>query len=758
MPENANLSAKRAGRLEIPPARALGLLSELRDRLADSVATAYAQNLKSAKNDLLQLAQRASDPARVELYQSGHALLTNSGLGLLQRFRSVYTNDCDQAIASLNGTLADAWDSAEELALVDTNEFERELAVGRLSAKATYSCSQQLTALDRRVALLLGLKRMESDSNPFAIKRLFTAFVKAAEANWAGEQLSLILLETFEHYTAEDLPNVYRDLNQYLVDQGVLEKLPVELEDRDRELHTPERLGDAADGVGDIFVQLASGLTGPSRSGGGHRGLGAGTYDLGGSAAGGPAGLGAGGMAAGGQMGPMVFGQFIEGLTGLQRGSGHAAAKLGLTLGDFDPTSSDMLRSLGSSPLLRWLQPNDAMTIDLIAMLFDCIFSDPEVSEALRQELGKLQVPILKVALLNKSFFSDQRHPARRLMDLIATAVRGWNKEDETQLLEVIRAAVESVVEGFDHDTSVFGAQAEKLEQILRDADRRARENVSELVRRVEQRDRKIAADTVVKDQIARILAGQTLPPAVRNFVDDTWCELLTRIYVKQGEKSEAWQQALATLEDLAWSVKPKSVPAERHRLMGMLPVLLRRLPEGMAMIGRADAWDEFLKELMQLHMDAIKPRSASDAAVETVAPDRGERDAGFGRRDERGNARAGADAVIATATPKEAIPEEEEASDEFTEAARGIEVGDWVEFANIDGSSITLRASWLSRMNGLILFADRQGQNPEILTLPRLARHLRHANARILSRDPLTDRAVAKLLVGASSKADVPA
>ena len=753
MPENANPTAKRAGRLEIPPARALGLLNELRDRLADSVATAYAQNLKSAKNDLLQLAQRASDPARVELYQSGLALLTNSGLGLLQRFRSVYTNDCDQAIASLSGTLADAWDSAEELALVDTNEFERELAVGRLSAKATYSCSQQLTALDRRVALLLGLKRMESDSNPFAIKRLFTAFVKAAEANWAGEQLSLILLETFEHYTAEDLPNVYRDLNQYLVDQGVLEKLPVELEEREHELHTRERLGDAEDGVGDIFVQLASGLTGPSRSVGGHRGVGAGAYGPGGSAVGGPAGLG-----AGGQMGPMVFGQFIEGLTGLQRGSGHAAAKLGLTIGDFDPTSSDMLRSLGSSPLLRWLQPNDAMTIDLIAMLFDCIFSDPEVSEALREELGKLQVPILKVALLNKSFFSDQRHPARRLMDLIAAAVRGWSKEDEAQLLEVIRAAVESVVEGFDHDTGVFGAQAEKLEQILRDADRRARENVSELVRRVEQRDRKIAADTVVKDQITRILAGQTLPPAVRNFVDDTWRELLTRVYVKQGEKSEAWQQALATLEDLAWSVKPKSVPAERHRLMGMLPVLLRRLPEGMAMIGRADAWDEFLKDLMQLHMDAIKPRSASNTTAETVTMDRGETDASFVRPDERTGTPGASDADITTVSPNDATAEEEEASDEFTEAARGIDVGDWVEFANIDGSSITLRASWLSRVNGLILFADRQGQNPEILTLPRLARHLRHANARILSRDPLTDRAVAKLLVGASSRATVPA
>ena len=105
-------------------------------------------------------------------------------------------------------------------------------------------------------------------------------------------------------------------------------------------------------------------------------------------------------------MGPMVFGQFMEGLTGLQRGNGEAASRLGIDadVGEFDPSNSAMLRSLASSPLLRWLQPNDAMTIELVAMLFDCIFSDAEVPEGLRAELGRLQVPILKVALTNKGF------------------------------------------------------------------------------------------------------------------------------------------------------------------------------------------------------------------------------------------------------------------------------------------------------------------------------------------------------------------
>ena len=130
------------------------------------------------------------------------------------------------------------------------------------------------------------LKRLDSDSNPLAIKRVFTAFVKAAEANWAGEQLSLILLETFEHYTAEELPKVYRALNQYLVDEGVLEKLPVECEEREHELERRAHVGDLDGNVGDIFVQLVSGLSGGS---GGDR------SGAGGSTQGGFGGIGFGG-------------------------------------------------------------------------------------------------------------------------------------------------------------------------------------------------------------------------------------------------------------------------------------------------------------------------------------------------------------------------------------------------------------------------------------------------------------------------------
>ncbi|MGB5835249.1 MAG: DUF1631 family protein [Thiohalocapsa sp.] len=793
MSESADRSSSTAvleASLGVSPARALEILNELRDRLGEGAESSYAQCLKQVKYDLVRLAHRASEPGREELYSAGYDLLTHSGMGLLRRFRDIFANDCDHVIARLNGSDLDAWDGAGELSLVDSNEFERDLAVGRLSAKATYNCSQQLTALDRRVAALLNIRRMDTDSNPFAIKLVFTAFVKAAEVDLAGEQLSLILLETFEHYTADELPRVYRGLNEYLVEEGVLKELPIEIEGCEDVLERVPDLGGQDHGVEGIFGRLANGLAGGNGGGlaGDRR----------------PDGLpplpgweGSGGTMASypgadrSPTAPMAFGQLLEGLTGVQRGSGQAAADLGIDIGEFDPTTSVMLRRLAASPLLRWLQPENATTIELIARLFDCIFSDADVPEALHAELGRLQVPILKVALMNKGFFSEQRHPARRLMDVIATAAKGWRKEDEAELLDAIHKAISNVLEGFEKDTDVFSAQIQSLETILQAADHRAQEHVSSLVRRLEQRDRKAVAETVVKDQIARRLAGQTLPEVVQEFVDGVWHELLIRVYVKQGGKSEVWQRVLGILDDLIWSVQPKTTPEARKRLLAMLPVLLRRLPEGMALIGKRDAWDLFLQPLMKLHMQAIKPKPDTDARnryaeraedgradtsvqasqpepvaatgaestrtvqmSESASPD-GQRD--IDRADQAVSMAAPSQPESKGQTDREnqTVHTETEQSvrtaDPFDEIARRIEVGDWVFFGKGDDANGALRASWMSKLNGILLFTDRRGRNAEILSVEQIAELLRKDVARVLSRDPMIDRAVARLLQNAA-------
>lgn len=617
-------------------AEGLSLLKQTRDNLVNAVATAFAEKLGAAKRDMAQLAERARDPERASLYQSGHALLTNGGIGFLEDFRVAFTRSCDSMMA-LHGASGggDPWSSADgELSLMSSTDFERDLAVGRLATKATYDCSPQLTALDRRVGLLMGVRRMEGDANPFHPKRLFNAFLDALSRHGADQRLGLILLETFAHYTIRALPAIYMDMNRQLVAAGVLEKLPIEIEERPHEAASRRRVhrDPGGDAIGDVFVQLAAGLhrsqQPPSAPRTGRR-AGAPAFPGMPSMAGmypplemPPAGPGAMPFAPM-QPGPMAMGQVLQGLTGLQRGSQQAASTLGVSEEDLavaDPTSTEMLRRIGSSPLMRWLPPNDAVTVDLVTMLFDTILNDPEVPASLRPELGRLQVSILKAAMLNKGFFNDERHPARRLLDLIAHAGHGWGRADEPRLREAIHDAVEHVNQAFEDDTSVFTAQIEAIEGILRQADNDARDNVSELVEKLEREDRRVFVEASVSEQVEQRLDFDNIPTPVRDFIDAHWRSVMVAVYVEDGDQGAQWQEALTSLDDLIWSILPKPDPQDRHRLMAMLPGLLRRLSTAMARIDREPQWQRFLKRLMSLHMAAIRCTPASVTPIRDPA------------------------------------------------------------------------------------------------------------------------------------------
>ena len=69
-------------------------------------------------------------------------------------------------------------------------------------------------------------------------------------------------------------------------------------------------------------------------------------------------------------------------------------------------------------------------SVDVIGLLFDYIFRDPTIPESTRALFGRLQVPIVKAALLDRTFFSDKKHPARQLLDHLADAAVGAANDD----------------------------------------------------------------------------------------------------------------------------------------------------------------------------------------------------------------------------------------------------------------------------------------------------------------------------------------
>jgi hypothetical protein len=95
----------------------------------------------------------------------------------------------------------------------------------------------------------------------------------------------------------------------------------------------------------------------------------------------------------------------------------------------------------------------------MVAMLFECMLDDRNLPDSLKALIGRLQIPLVKVAVLDKSFFSRSSHPARRLLNEIANAAMGWGTCDDHErdsLYVRIDQVVQRLLNDFVDDPAIF--------------------------------------------------------------------------------------------------------------------------------------------------------------------------------------------------------------------------------------------------------------------------------------------------------------
>src|SRR5688572_17908619 len=119
--------------------------------------------------------------------------------------------------------------------------------------------------------------------------------------------------------------------------------------------------------------------------------------------------------------------------------------------------ATNILREIRQAGFGGDLPQMDVMTLDIVAMLFDYILDDKNIPDAMRALIGRLQIPVLKVAMLDKKFFARKSHPARRLLDVLAQAAIGWSDGDgNDRLYGKVASLVQQILSDFEEDIAIF--------------------------------------------------------------------------------------------------------------------------------------------------------------------------------------------------------------------------------------------------------------------------------------------------------------
>ena len=339
------------------------------------------------------------------------------------------------------------------------------------------------------------------------------------------------------------------------------------------------------------------------------------------SAVGGGGGAGSAGFAGGGGQRPTAFGTYGS-ASGPRSGLGDLRSLAGnpyVDPGTASAYAEDASAGLMAVNLIRahrdeLMQASngklDHMVIDVVGSLFDQILSDTRVPPQMARQIARLQLPVLRVALVDPTFFSSRKHPVRRFVNRIASLACAFDDFEDgpgKEFVARVRDLVQEIVDGDFDQVDLYAAKLSELESfIAQQAEAVVQDQGAVAVLETKESDLRTQQRYLIQLQSA--LSSVAMPEFLRTFLCQVWSQALVQSSRADGVEGEATKRYRQVGRDLVMSVQPKGSPAMRKRFLMQLPTLMRDLNAGLKLIGWPEAaTKEFMAQLMPAHAESLK-------------------------------------------------------------------------------------------------------------------------------------------------------
>ncbi len=619
-----------------------------------------------------------------------------------------------------------------ELSLLGEETLEETLAITSLVSKSENRYQRDLEALNERFGHILKCDRVNHQNNPVGPTTIGNVFRDMLEPILIDLPIKLVIYKLFDKEVMHYVGDIYVEINQQLKRGGVLPKLasrirlnPVTSSHRSnrgeasyREAVSTEIGGLDVEAQSEMFQSIQGLLANHNR--GGMLSLGA------------PTGI---------SLPAVETTDLLNTLSALQSNNITLVAHVGAT-GEQQNLRESLVQSLqmtAGGELKKSLEKSDNDTIDVLSMVFEFILDDPNLPDPMKALIGRLQIPMLKIALVDKTFFSKNGHPARHFLNSIARVAVGWTDNgdrSEKSLYGVIEGMIRRILDEFDQDARLFEQLNEEFSAFFDTEElgaEVAEERTNQVMRGKEQL--KVAKMHVSNEINTRLALMHEVPEVVQVLLHEGWKDVLLLLYLRQGVESEMWAKGIETMDVLLWSVEPKSQPAERKELLKKTPNLLRALREGLAEI----SYDQhkmarLFKELQRCHILCMRGEHGLVNRVKTeelpIAPN-----SSFNSEIKPSNG----------ATPAKTKRERPAIQDQFFDQANAAKVGTWFELSGEEDDKKRIKLSWKSDVTDTFVFVNRRGMKVKEISVGEFSRLLRDGRATPLKNtaEPLMDRAL---------------
>jgi hypothetical protein len=742
-------------------------LSELAGIVAKHANEQLAPMVGRMVSALLDMTEPTCDPAAAaQRIKSGNVLKNNS-----YAFFHLASTGLELALRKEIELLAPSHSSAKPtaaatLALVPLEEMDSKIAFGALTRPFDIAYSEPLATLGVRLGLLLGRAMLRAGQNPFRPEVLLHALHDAwreFEPEPAAHGLILPLLCPAIVF---DFGPMLEALNQALQRKGTGEGERFQKTDgaaaskaarAGRQAALAQQLrklfnaDEAAQASFDEDVPLIPDLPDMPTGNGGWRPSGASGFAV-----------AAGGMRASPSAvsAPRLV-QAVQGAGSFQTGDSAPASRAvpvgtlaGAPLLDLlgqiqlapaappsgarDQVPGALPHNVFYLPRLQQSLPEGSLsrteqsTLDLLSRIFETVLLDDNIPPETRELIQFLQVPVLKAALRDTSFFFEETHPARRMIDLLSRM--GWEQRGgrSDTVFQAMQRSVDRVGREPEGKAEAFEQAVAELESSLVAEERAAEAAIAGPIAKAVRQERQAVAARQARQAIAMRLGSGDVVAVVSAFLEQKWTTVLTLAYSIEDDKPGAVGNATRTMDDLIWSVTPKATQEQRKALIARLPSLLATLNKWLDAIKWQDAERlQFFAQLAECHATIV--RAPIEASPE--------------RQLELAVEAAQQDALRRVALENAAAEREQAPKDEAELAVDNLERGMWLEFIEPDGSARKLKLAWVSPLRTLFIFSAGAGRDAFSMPVEKVVEALRAGSASVTAAEGVVGRVLSQAM-----------
>ena len=659
----------------------------------------------------------------------------------------------------------------QTLTLVEDAVMDQEIVLREVARRHEQRGNAQILMLGQRFGVLARAPAYDADTLPLGPHRLCQVLKQAATCLQLSLDAQLVLYRTFDHKVMQNYSEWAGTVNQFLSREGILPGL-VYMPRRVRVQEAIRHPRDAADGTArpltgwqgaashwatltpEQLNAVAGALTGSSTASG------AGVAPTAAAAGEAPRTSADKAETPGDAAGSF---EVLQKLLAIRRGGlqadaqaladaavqpgGHGTLAQGAGAPRLLPTPDvlDTLRAMQAAPLPArtpeqprrtvqdlqqamlaaaraqhgpdaTLASADSDTFELLDLLYNEIEREVQHDAPAADMLVRLQVPVVQAALRDRNFFLRAQHPARDLLNTVAESGATWLGEEDVdpQLLQKLHHAVETVVETYEGDETVFEDASREVQQHLQAAARKAELAERRQVEAARGKDRLEIAKHRAAETIESAMAEAKPQKFVQALLSQAWADVLTLAQLRNGETSGEWADALqTTLEIVAATTTAQGANAE----------LAGKVEKSLVQVGyHEDEAAAIARRLSSAEEDETTSRTELTARL-------------------KARARLGGQSEVKKKPAQPRTPEEQECYDYL----RTLPFGTWFEFTrNQQGDVQRQRLSWFSPVTGNALFVNQRGQRVGEHSLDTLAHLMAKGQAQVVTEDRgrLIDRA----------------